>query len=107
MMRTENNSYGNKIKNSFSQISFFRILFLVSLFIVLIICAKMHVDQKASRLRLEAQARVLQEQEEMAIQENQRILSEQNRVHTDEYIEEYARDRMAMVKEGEIIFETK
>ena len=106
-MSNKKDNISDTVKKGFSHLSFFRILFIVILFIVLIICAKMHVDQRASRLRLEALARTLQDQQEMAEQENQRILSEQNRVNTDEYIEEYARDRMGMVKEGEIIYETK
>ena len=106
-MRERKNDPKKVVKKGVSRLSFFRILFIIILFVVLIICAKMHVDQKASRVRLEALARTLQEQEEIAFQENQRILTENNRVHTDEYIEEYARDRMGLIKEGEIIFETR
>ena len=73
----------------------------------LIVCVKIFIDQDVSKSRIQARAQVLQEQEELVKRENQEILSEQNRIHTDAYIEAYARERLGMVKEGEIIYKTR
>ena len=85
--------------------SFFPILFLVLLVIVSAVCAAMIVDQNLSLDRIEALSRILEEQEEQVKRENEEAVAEKNRIDTKEFAEEYARDRLGMVKAGETVYQ--
>lgn len=85
---------------------FFRILSLVIIGIAAVICGSMILVQNVSLSRIEAMSRTLEEQEEQAQREYDEILAQINRMGTDEYIEEYARNRLGMVKAGETIYQT-
>ena len=79
-------------------------VFFVLLVIVSVVCLTMIFDQDKSRNRVEALSVSIDEQLIQAQRENEAVKAEKNRLNTKEYIEAYARDKLGMVKEGEIIF---
>ena len=86
---------------------FFRAVFLILFVITSVVCATMLINQNESKSRIEALSRTLDEQLEQATRENTKALSEKEKMGTMEYLEDYARDMLGMVKAGETIYITE
>lgn len=82
---------------------------IVVLFILLLfaIGATMLIRQNTVQARVETHAEELAEQEALAAAENEQAHALANKVGSDVFIEEMARDELGMVKSGEVIYDTE
>lgn len=82
---------------------------IVILFILLLfaIGATMLLRQNAVEERVKTRAEELEEEQAQALAENEQAQILVNKVGSDDFIEEMARDELGMVKTGEIIYDTE
>ncbi len=80
------------------------ILFILILFAV---GATMLIRQNAVEERVKARAEELAEEYAQAVAENENAQALANKVGSDDFVEEVARDELGMVKVGEIIYDTE
>ena len=104
-MQTKNKSKSKKAKTA--GISPIRVGMIVTVAVLLVFGWIQYREQEADLNRIHARTDLIAQESERVDREYNTVLAERQRVETDEYVEEYAREHLGMVKPGEIIFKAR
>ena len=87
-------------------VAIFRMIVAIVFILVVVFGVSKYREQQAAFERIATRSRLADEEHDRAEREYAIALAEKQRLETSEYTEEYARDRLGMVKAGEYIYIT-
>jgi cell division protein FtsB len=105
--RNQNKNKNKRYSKSEGSSSSMRVIVVLFFIILFAVGASMYVSQNASLSRVTTKSDALAEKMAEASMENEDAKALKQKVGTDTFIEDMARNQLGMVKSGETIFKTE